>query len=327
MSLLEFAPTFQPFKYEWAMEATIEHEEIHWGEWEVKLQDDVNQWKTGVILPSEKNHIKQILRLFTQTDVQVAANYCDLFIPKFKNNEIRNMLLSFANREGTHQRGYAILNDTLGFPESDYQIFLEIEPMRAKIEFMQHNDVSTQGGLGLALAQTVCNEGMSLFSAFAMLLSYQRFGKMRGMSEVVEWSIRDENKHVLGMSKLFREYCKEHPRIVNDEFKKHIYEMYKNAVDLEDKVIELAFEMGAIEGLTKEDMQQYIRYIADRRLLQLGMKTTFAAKKNPLPWLDWIISGDSFKNFFEGTVTDYNSAGMLGNMDWEIILSKGDHLI
>lgn len=319
--MLEFANTYKPFQYSWCMEAAVEHEQIHWGEWEAKLQDDVNQWKKGLILPQEKNHIKQILRLFTQTDVQVGANYCDLWIPKFKNNEIRNMLLSFANREGTHQRAYALLNDTLGFPDSEYEIFLGIKPLADKIAFMQSNDTSTQTGLGLSLAQTVCNEGMCLFSAFAMLLSYQRFGKMRGMSEIVEWSIRDENLHVLGMAKLFRTYCKEHPRIVNDDFKKSIYEMYKSAVKLEDKVIQLSFEMGTIEGLSSEDMTQYIRYIADRRLLQLGMKPIFEVKDNPIPWLDWVISGDSFKNFFEGTVTDYSSAGMSGEWEWTTILS------
>ena len=321
-NMLEFAKTYKPFSYPWAMEYAVDHEKIHWGEWEAVLQDDVNQWKTGVIKSNEKNHIKQILRLFTQSDVQVGSNYCDLFIPKFKNNEIRNMLLSFANREGTHQRAYALLNDTLGFPDSEYQIFLEIKPLADKIEFMQKNDVSTQAGLGLAVAQTTCNEGMSLFSAFAMLLSYQRFGKMRGMSEVVEWSIRDENKHVIGMTRLFREYCKEHPRIVNDDFKKAIYKMYKRAVKLEDKVIELSFELGDVEGQTADETKQYIRYVADRRLLQLGMKPIFGVKDNPLPWLDWIISGDSFKNFFEGKVTDYNNGGMSGKWEWETILAS-----
>ena len=319
--LLENSPSYKPWYYQWAMELAVEHEEIHWGEWEVKLQDDVNQWKTGIIKAHERNHIKQILRLFTETDKAVASNYIDLFMPRFKNNEIRNMLLSFAAREGTHQRAYALLNDTLGFPDSEYEVFLGVKTMMDKVEFMQDNDVSTQSGLGLALAQTVCNEGMSLFSAFAMLLNYQRFGKMPGMSTVVEWSIKDENMHVTGMSKLFREYCKEHSRIVTDEFKKTIYEMYKTAVKLEDKAIELSFELGDIEGLSAAEMKQYIRYIADRRLIQLGMKPIFKHKENPLLWLDWIISGDSFKNFFEGTVTDYSNAGMSGNWDWDVILT------
>ena len=184
--------------------------------------------------------------------------------------------------------------------------------MSDKIEFMQQNDVSTKKGLGLALAQSACNEGMSLFSAFVMLLNYQRFGKMKGMCEIVEWSIRDETMHVQGMTQLFREYVKEHPRVVNDDFKKAIYKMYRQAVKLEDKVIDLAYEMGNIEGLDKEEVKQYIRYLADRRLIQLGLKPNFKVKTNPLDWLDWIINGDSFKNFFEGTVTDYNADGMSG---------------
>lgn len=187
--LLTTSPSYKPFHYPWAHEAAVSHEEIHWGEWEIKLQDDVNQWKTGTIKPHERNHIKQILRLFTETDKAVASNYIDLFMPRFKNNEVRQMLLSFAAREGTHQRAYALLNDTLGFPDSEYEVFLGIKTMMDKVEFMQNNDASTQAGLGLSLAQTVCNEGMSLFSAFAMLLNYQRFGKMPGMSTVVEWSI------------------------------------------------------------------------------------------------------------------------------------------
>jgi len=314
--LMEPAKSYKPFHYPWAMELAESHEKIHWGSWEVKLQEDVDQWKQNKITPEEKNHITQILRLFTQSDVQVAHNYSDLFIPKFQNHEIRNMLLSFASREGTHQRSYALLNDTLGFDDVEYEAFLDYKQMVNKIEFMQDNDVSTQNGLAKALAQTCVNEGMSLFSAFAMLLNYQRFGKMKGMCEVVEWSIRDESMHVEGMSRLFREFCQEHPRVVTDEFKKEIYDMFRTAVKLEDKVIDLAYKMGDVEGLDKNEVKQYIRHLADRRLIQLGLKPNFGVKDNPLPWIEWIIAGDSFKNFFEGTVTDYSAAGMQGEWGW-----------
>ena len=315
MSLLKYNETYKPFKYQWAMEIAESHEKIHWGSWEAKLQEDVNQWKGGKISETEKSHITQILRLFTQSDVQVGGNYCDLFIPKFKNNEIRSMLLSFANREGTHQRSYALLNDTLGLPEEEYSAFLEYEQLKNKIEFMQNNDVSTLKGLAKSLAQSACNEGMSLFSAFVMLLNYQRFGKMKGMCEIVEWSIRDETMHVQGMTKLFREFLKEHPRVINNKFKSEVYQMYRDAVELEDKVIDLAYEMGSIEGLEADEVKQYIRYLADRRLIQLGLKPNYGIKENPLAWLDWVLNGDSFKNFFEGTVTDYSAMGMTGD-DW-----------
>ena len=316
MSVTSASKTYKPFGYPWAVNMAIDHEKIHWGEWEAKLQDDVTQWKGGKLSISEKNHITQILRLFTQSDVAVGTNYIEYYLPKFKNNEIRAMLSSFVNREFVHQRSYALLNDTLGLDESEYSAFLEYEQMAEKIAFMQDIDVGTTTGLALAVARSAMNEGMSLFSAFAMLLNYQRFGKMKGMCEIVEWSIRDETMHCEGMAKLFRTFCDEHPRIVNDEFKATIYQMFRDAVALEDKVIDLAFEMGDIEGLSKAEVKEYIRYIADRRLVQLGLKPNWGVTDNPLPWLEWIISGDSFKNFFEGVVTDYNASGMTGEWGW-----------
>lgn len=318
MSLNKQNNVYKPFQYPWAMELAEDHEKIHWGSWEVKLQEDVNQWKGGTLSEKERQHITQILRLFTQSDVQVAANYCDLFIPHFKNNEVRNMLLSFANREGTHQRAYALLNDTLGLDESEYSAFLKTAGMKKKIEFMAAGGGEYLGrdDMAVSLAQACINEGMGLFSAFVMLLNFQRFGKMKGMCEVVEWSIRDETMHVTGMTMLFKEYVKENPRIVTDALKLEIYEMVRHAVNLEDNVIDLVFSTGAMEGITSKEVKQYIRYLADRRLLQLGLKPNFGVRDNPLPWVDWIVAGDSFKNFFEGTVTDYNAEGMTGSFGW-----------
>jgi len=316
MPLLEESKTYKPFQYAWAVEAAIDHEKIHWGEWEAKLQEDVAQWQGGKLSAQEKHHITQILKLFTQSDVAVGRNYLEYYIPKFKNNEIRAMLSSFANREFVHQRAYALLNDTLGFPEDEFSAFLEYKVMKDKVDFMGDIDTNSQTGTALAIARSVMNEGMSLFSAFIMLLNYQRYGKMKGMCEIVEWSIRDETMHTEGMVKLFREFCDEHPRIVTDDFKKQIYDMFRMGVALEDKVIDNAFEMGEVEGLTAHDVKQYIRYLADRRLIQLGLKGNWKVKENPLDWLEWVLNGASHKNFFEGTVTDYNSDGMEGDWGW-----------
>ena len=312
MSLLEESKTYKPFVYPWAVDLVKKHEEIHWVEDEAELSEDVQEWRTK-LNDEEKEFITHVLRLFTQSDVQVGANYHDFLIPKFKNNEIRNMLASFANREGVHQRAYALLNDTLGLPEEDFHKFLEYTEMADKIEFMQDNNVSTHQGLALALAQSVFNEGMSLFASFVMLLNFQRFGKMKGMGTIVEWSIRDESIHVQGNAKLFRTFCDEHPRIVTDELKSKIYQMSKDSVALEDKFIKLAFKGNAIEGITEKEVKQYIRHIADRRLLQLGMKTKFNVKDNPIPWLDWVLNGASHDNFFEKRVTEYSVVGMEGN--------------
>ena len=313
MSLLDQSPAYKPFANPSFVNQAIEHDKLAWGEWECDLNEDVAQWKSGKISSSEKNFITQILRLFTQSDVIVGGSYVDVFLPRIKNNEARMMMLSFAQRETIHMRSYALLNDTLGFPESEYTAFLEYEAMADKIEFMQTFDPDTKQGLAKSIAQTVCNEGMSLFSAFVMLLNFQRFGKLKGMCEIVEWSIRDETMHVDGMTALFRQYITENPEVVNDEFKQSIYDMYRTAVTLEDKVIDLAFELGAMEGITQSEVKEYIRYIADRRLVNLGLKPNWDIAANPLPWLDWVLNGDSFKNFFEGRVTDYSADGMSGD--------------
>lgn len=319
MSLLKTSETYKPFKYPWAVELSKKHEEIHWIEDEAELSEDVQDWKTK-LTDSEKEFITHVLRLFTQSDVQVGENYHEPLIPKFKNNEVRNMLSSFAAREAVHQRAYALLNDTLGLPDEDFHKFLEYKEMADKIDFMKEGETNSHTGLALSLAQSVFNEGMSVFASFVMLLNFQRFGKMKGMATIVEWSIRDETIHVQGNSKLFREFCEEHPRIVNDELKSKIYKMAKNAVKLEDKFIDLAFNGNDVQGITKQEVRDYIRHIADRRLLQLGLKTKFNQKDNPLPWLDWVLNGASHDNFFEKRVTEYSVVGMEGDdFGWEDI--------
>jgi len=311
--LMEFSETYKPFYYPWAVDLTSRHEKSHWIEDEIDLSEDVADWKGAKMTIAEKEYITNILRLFTQSDVAVGQNYYDIFIPRFKNNEIRNMLGSFASREGIHQRAYALLNETLGLPDSEYHAFLEYKEMTDKVDFMMDNDSNTLTGTGLALAKMVFNEGVSLFASFVMLLNFQRFGKMKGMGKVVEWSIRDESMHVEGNAKLFKAFCAEHTRIVDDEFKAAIYAMAKKSVRLEDKFIDLAYEVGDMEGLGKEEVKQYIRYITDRRLLQLGLKPNFKVKENPLPWLEWVLNGADHTNFFEGRVTEYEVAGLNGS--------------
>ena len=306
--------TYKPFRYPWAVELTKRHEQAHWIEDEIDLSDDVADWKNGKLSDAEKDYIIQVLRLFTQSDVAVGQNYYDFFIPKLKNNEIRNMLGSFASREGVHQRAYALLNDTMGLPESEFHSFLEYKEMANKVEFMRDNDNSNYSNLALAVAKSVFSEGISLFASFVMLLNFQRFGKMKGMCKVVEWSIRDETMHVDGMTQIFRGFCEEHPRVVTDDFKKEIYSMLRKVVRLEDKFIDLAYNgYDDIVELSKDDVKLYIRHIADRRLLQLGLKPNFKVKDNPLPWLDWVLNAPDHTNFFENRVTEYEVGGLKGS--------------
>ena len=316
--LMEQSKVYKPFKYPELVQHAIDHEAMFWGEWEASLQRDVNQWKDGTVSIVEQNHITQILRLFTQSDVVVGGFYVDVFLPVFRNNEARMALLSIANRESTHMRAYALLNDTLGLPESEYSAFMEYEEMADKAAFMEEYDVSSPRAIGLSIVKTIINEGVALFSAFAQLLNYQRpeaGSKMLGMCEIVEWSVKDETKHVEIMADVFRHYVEEHPEIVDDSFKREIYEMFRTAIRLEDKFIDLSYGMGGPKALPKAEIKEYIRFIADRRLVQIGLKPNWDIPKNPLTWIDHIVAGDSQKNFFEGRVADYSHLGLSGD-DW-----------
>ena len=138
---------------------------------------------------------------------------------------------------------------------------------------------------------------------------------MKGMGQIVTWSIVDETQHAESMIKFFRSYIQENNEIWNDDLKGKIYSIAERMVELEDKFIDLAFAMGAIEGLTADEVKEYIRYIADRRLISLGMKGIFKRKKNPLPWVETMINAPTHTNFFENRATDYAKGALSGRWD------------
>jgi ribonucleoside-diphosphate reductase beta chain len=131
----------------------------------------------------------------------------------------------------------------------------------------------------------------------------------------VTWSIVDETQHCESMIKLFRTYVNENPEIWNDDLKSRIYTIAEKMVELEDRFIDLSFNLGGIEGLTANEVKEYIRYIADRRLIALGLKGIFKRKKNPLPWVEEMINAPTHTNFFENRATDYAKGALTGN--WE----------
>jgi len=148
-----------------------------------------------------------------------------------------------------------------------------------------------------------------------MLLNFPRHGKMKGMGQIVTWSIVDETMHTESMLKLFKTYIQENPEIWNDSLKSKIYSIGEKMVELEDKFIDLAFNLGPMEDLTPEQVKQYIRYIADRRLISMGMKGIFKVKRNPLLWVEEMINAPIHGNFFENRVTDYAKGALSGKWD------------
>ena len=278
------------------------------------MLEDVKDWKNK-LTPEQKQFLTHIFRFFTQGDIDVAGGYVTNYLPYFKQPEVRMMLLGFAAREALHIAAYSHLIETLGLPDETYNQFLEYAEMREKHEYVLN--ISDQNSTKQNTAKHIAvfsafTEGMQLFSSFIMLLNFPRHGMMKGMGQIVTWSIVDETKHTESMIKLFRTYIEENKEIWNDELKGEIYSIAEKMVELEDKFIDLAFEIGEMPNLTPQDVKQYIRYIADRRLISLGMKGIFKVKKNPLPWVEEMINAPIHGNFFENRVTDYAKGALSG---------------
>lgn len=308
---------FKPFNYPWAYDAWLKHEQAHWLHTEVPMIEDVKDWKKK-LNKNEKDFLTNIFRFFTQGDIDVAGGYVKNYLPYFPQPEIRMMLMGFAAREALHIAAYSHLIETLGLPETTYNQFLEYQAMKDKHDYVM--DLSSKNGTlestaGHIAVFSAFTEGMQLFSSFIMLLNFPRHGLMKGMGQIVTWSIADETIHTESMIQLFKTFIKENPEIWNDELKSKIYTIAEKMVELEDKFIDLAFAEGEMRNLKAEDVKQYIRYIADRRLIGLGMKGIFKVKKNPLPWVEEIINAPIHGNFFENRVTDYAKGALTGSWD------------
>jgi ribonucleoside-diphosphate reductase beta chain len=317
LNLQEDRSYFKPFNYPWAYEAWLKHEQSHWLHTEVPMLEDVKDWKRK-LSENEKKFLTHIFRFFTQGDIDVAGGYVKNYLPYFPQPEVRMMLCGFAAREALHIAAYSHLIETLGMPESTYNEFMEYEQMKEKHEYIldiSSKNTTKENTATHIAAFSAFTEGMQLFSSFIMLLNFPRHGKMRGMGQIVTWSIVDETQHAESMIKLFRTYIEENREIWNDELKSKIYTIADKMVELEDKFIDLAFEMGEMENLKAEDVKEYIRYIADRRLISLGMKGIFKRKKNPLPWVEEMINAPTHTNFFENRATDYAKGALSGKWD------------
>ena len=313
---------FKPFSYSWAYDVWLKHEQSHWLHSEVPMAEDVKDWKKN-LSKEEKQFLTQIFRFFTQGDLDVAGGYVENYLPYFKQPEIRMMLLGFAAREALHVAAYSHLIETLGMPDSTYADFLEYKEMREKHEYFL--ELSAKNGTIESVATNIAafsafTEGMQLFSSFIMLLNFTRHGKMKGMGQIITWSIVDETMHAESMIKLFRTYIEENKEIWNDELKSKIYAIAEKMVELENKFIDLSFSTGGIIGLTADEVKEYIKYIADRRLISMGMRGIYKVKKNPLPWVEEMINAPTHTNFFENRATDYAKGALTG--DWSSVWAR-----
>lgn len=313
--LLTPKPVYKPFHYPWAYDAWLTQQRIHWLPDEVPLADDVKDWHQNLTKP-EQHLLTQIFRFFTQADVEVNDCYMQYYSNLFKPTEVKMMLAAFSNTETIHIAAYSHLLDTIGMPEVEYQAFMKYKEMNDKWTYLQQFKGRSPRDIAITLAVFgAFTEGLQLFASFAMLMNFPRFNKMKGMGQIVSWSVRDETLHTQSIIRLFKAFLHENSEIWTPQLKEDITEACRQIVQLEDAFIDLAFELGPVEGLSAQNVKSYIRYIANRRLTQLDLSELFDEKENPLPWMDDMLNAVEHTNFFENRATEYSRSSTSGT--WE----------
>jgi ribonucleoside-diphosphate reductase beta chain len=318
MSLLVESKAYRPFRYPWAFDYWKRQQQIHWLPDESPLGDDVKDYKKN-LEDHEKNNITQIFRFFTQSDIEIQNCYHKHYMRVFKPTEVQMMLTAFANMETVHIAAYSHLLDTLSLPEVEYSAFLKYKEMKDKFDWLHsfNPDGDPMNVAKSMAAFSGATEGMSLFASFAMLMNYPRHNLMRGMGDIISWSIRDESLHCEGISHLYKVYKAEQRKHIDAvKLTKDIREVFEQAVANEDAFVDLAFAMGPCRNMTAEDTKIYIRSIADLRLSQLGEKRMYKIKHSVVQdWMAEVLNAPEHGNFFETRVTEYSKGATTGEWD------------
>jgi len=325
LSVFKESASYRPFVYPWAVEMSKKHAiEMFWDVHQIELQDDLRQYNSkdglktkDVSHETNKYIIDQLLCVFTEMDKTVAGGYTQI-LPYIKNNEARTWFLTVAQRETVHQRGYAILAETFGFTDKDWSRFNEYAEMRDKLDAMtaSHLKGRDEYKAAVILATILLGEGIGLFGAFAVLLNFKRQGKLMGFNDVNQWSLADEQEHVIGNIKFLNEMRKDLTEAENwslDRLIENVVEKYTNA---EYKFLDLLYAVGNQQDLAIEDVKLYISYLGKLRLFQLGLLTLEDVPPSPLDWMDWMLSAPRHDAFFEKRVTDYSHKRLEGKVDY-----------
>jgi ribonucleoside-diphosphate reductase beta chain len=331
-ALLVSSGTYDVTRFPWAYTCWQEQQRVHWVGEEIPLGNDLKDWTSDRMSDSDRALLTQIFRFFTQADVEVGGNYIDRLLPVFKPLEIRMMMSAFTNMETVHIDAYALIIQTLGMPQSEFEAFRDYKEMSDKAAYMHKFSMETDADVAKTLAMFgAFTEGMSLFASFAMLLNFPRRNLMNGMGQIVTWSVRDESLHCEAMIKLYHEWNRE-TGAVTPNVKRSIRTIARTMCDLEENFVDLAFSLGPVEGMTTEGVKDYVRFVTDWRLVQLLLKPINGffnkqgkqLKPHPLPWLVEILNGVEYANFFEQRATDYSKGASQGSWQqvWESIDEK-----
>jgi ribonucleoside-diphosphate reductase beta chain len=319
-NLLQERVIYKPFEYQEAADYWLKQHQAHWLHTEVPMMSDLADWNSN-LSETEKNIIGSILKGFAQTETVVNDYWSGLVTKWFRKPEIVAMAVTFGAFETIHAEAYALLNETLGL--DNFAEFMEDETTMAKIEALTTVRDSFNGETDLhEIAKSLAifsafTEGVNLFSSFAVLLSFKMRNKLKGVGQIVEWSIRDESLHSEAGCWLFRTLIEENPELKTPELEAAINEAALLSLQLELDFIRKCYSLGDLEGCSQYDLENFIKNRVNAKLGDLGYKGIIGnidvTAVERMKWFDHLSAGKQHTDFFANRVTNYSK----GNMTWD----------
>jgi ribonucleoside-diphosphate reductase beta chain len=290
-----------------------------WLHTEIPMQGDIKDWNEN-LSPAEKNLVGNILLGFAQTECAVSDYWTSMVTKWFPKHEIKQMAMAFGSQETIHATAYSYLNETLGL--EDFAAFLHEPAIAEKFEFLTstsaeytYEDLATNPKAREEVARSLAifsafAEGVSLYSSFAVLYSFQMRNMLKGIGQQMKWSVRDESLHSKMGCQLFRHMCDEYPEL-KDAVQSQVEEAAHLMVAMEENFIDKMFEQGDLENLKKKDLKNFIRKRANEKLRELGYESIFSYDVKSAEQLDWfyhLTGGHTHTDFFAVRPTDYSKA-------------------
>lgn len=313
---IPFKPFEYPFYYE---EGWLKQAQAFWLHTEIPMQMDVKDWKE-TLTESEKHLVGNILLGFAQTECAVSDYWTGMVTKWFPKHEIRQMAMMFGSQETIHSTAYSYLNETLGL--DDFEAFLHEPATAAKFGLLMNTtadwtpeDLKTNPKARQEVARSLAifsafAEGVSLYSSFAVLYSFQMRNKLKGIGQQMKWSVRDESLHSRMGCQLFKHMCEEYPEL-QGQSRQSIEEAAKLIVELELNFIDKMFERGDLENLKADDLKEFIKERTNTKLEELGYTGIFEFDKKKADKLEWfyhLTGGATHTDFFAIRPTDYSKA-------------------
>jgi ribonucleoside-diphosphate reductase beta chain len=320
MSLFKERIPFKPFEYpEYYTEGWLKQAQAFWLHTEIPMQGDIKDWNEN-LTPEEKNLVGNILLGFAQTECAVSDYWTTMVTNWFPKHEIKQMAMMFGSQETIHATAYSYLNESLGL--EDFEAFLHEPAIAAKFEYLTsttskwtYEDLATNPTARKEVARSLAifsafAEGVSLYSSFAVLYSFQMRNLLKGIGQQMKWSVRDESLHSKMGCQLFREMCNEYPELHN-EVKDDVIQAAKYMVEMEHKFIDMIFEKGDLENLESSHLKEFISKRGNEKLKEIGYEPTFDYSEKKAAELDWfyhLTGGTTHTDFFAVRPTDYSKA-------------------